>query len=1161
MSASAHIEYPPPEGSEFQSKYEKNDRVFYFRNTTIVPCSITSSAFVTMQHQPPNGWLALLREKDVKQLLDVARKQLQDCTIKNYKKESFISMDDVKRATATEEIDALFTKYERQSPIDGLPIEGLQWKDSRMLFAVALLANLEDVYVRLLLEGLKDDLLFDDHEFTTLCQSADATVDRLKSIRNLFGAIVRPGKLQVFSKGVILPYPTRAKLDNGSYGQVYKVKIARDHLKGSDEVRWKLVPPAYITNQSQRVVAEKEIRPSDDGMGSKEEWDRLCRETSTLEKRQHPNIIPLLGSYFFEFEESEIEKKTLHLIFPLADQNLASWMACAPNLEAEQRTRIDIYRRIYRLVSSLSYLHRELPDGFTSHHDFKPSNILVFGSEFKFADFGASHLRSSISGSETARPHLGTYEYHPPEYWGDDGRKASSLHGRSFDAWPMGCVILELATLIVHGWSSSMVSKFRDERLHNSVKRRPMLLHERKSTDCSFHNNPQVVDRWVEGLKHDGSRRVKDLLRVAENLMAENPRSRLYLWEAELDLYTIFDVDADLSKRLERNALMVQHPPRKILNGTSTPLHRAAQASNSERAHDLLRHEWPLFVQDQDGNTAADLLDQNPHSIASDFLEQYDIYRGRGRVVRAESDRERSPFGLIRQGDKIGLELLLEKGIDCAAFDEHDHTLIHYALQRSCKSMLELLMKFVDRPQLRRRDAKTKLTPLQAAATKDYCSHVSLIIDYLIRRKHPQGSNDHTDTSDIEERTLDGKTALFLAIERGYIATTEMLLDLGAQIFTQCRQGNTPIHAVASAEDIPLDESLLARIFGEKEAVQCFEHKNQFGQTPIALALLHQNLECFRLLKEKSASIHTVNDKGENLLHIMATMGHYDDLMGYVDEFDQSAFEDKDIHGMTPSMIAEKCQNLRWLGLFESRRVKNSTGPESIPAVKDQPNFYTLNAGEPWLFEHKGSRYWEHLTYHSFAIYETIYHRCKRGRAEIQCMFTKESHSGSRNIASGNLTINIVTDFAAQFFNSWPNERTQRQAWERLLQPPYKPYPKPMVLAILYMLHLEQFSTKKQNTITDERFNILTRFDLWIGCRCSQTCGKQWNFVNRIGMYRPLDVQTSACKAVQALKNRLVPAEIPQRKSYNPFHRKQDNRNQDNGRVLEDMYEEWKLYK
>ncbi|KAL8797988.1 MAG: hypothetical protein Q9182_007052 [Xanthomendoza sp. 2 TL-2023] len=320
-----------------------------------------------MQHQPPNGWLSLLHEKDVKQRLDVAREQLQDCTIKNYKNERFVSMDDVKRATATEELDALFTEYERQSPFDGLPMEFLQLKDSRMLFAVALLANLEEV-------------------------NANAPVDRLKASRDRFGAILRPGKRQAFSQGIILPYLTRTKLDNGSYGQVYKVEVARAHLKGSDEVRWESAPWAYITDHSQRLLVEKEIRPSDDGMGSKEEWDRLCREARTLEKRQHPNITPLLGSYSLEIEESEIEKKTLHLIFPLADQNLASWMACAPKVEDEQRTRIDLYRRIYMLVSSLSYLHRGLPDGFTSHHDIKPSKILVFGSEFKFADFGASGL-------------------------------------------------------------------------------------------------------------------------------------------------------------------------------------------------------------------------------------------------------------------------------------------------------------------------------------------------------------------------------------------------------------------------------------------------------------------------------------------------------------------------------------------------------------------------------------------------------------------------------------------------------------------------------------------------------------------------------------------------------------------------------------------------
>ncbi|KAL8797989.1 MAG: hypothetical protein Q9182_007053 [Xanthomendoza sp. 2 TL-2023] len=497
---------------------------------------------------------------------------------------------------------------------------------------------------------------------------------------------------------------------------------------------------------------------------------------------------------------------------------------------------------------------------------------------------------------------------------------------------------------------------------------------------------------------------------------------------------------------------MVQDPPRKILNGTSTPLHRAARASNSERAHYLLRHGWPLFVQDQDGNTAADLIDENAQSLASDFLEQYDKHCGRGRVILAESDREKSAFGLVRQGDKTRLKLLLEEGIDCAAVDEHNHTLIHYALQHSGQAMLELLMKFVDRTQLRRRDAKTKSTPVQAAATKDHDLHVSLIIDHLTNRQYLQGSNDHPDTSDIEDRMLDGKTALFLAIERGYIATAKVLLGLEAQTFTQCKQGNTPIHAVASTEDITLNISLLAKIFDAKDAVQCFEHRNRFGQTPIALALLHKNLECFRLLKQKGASINTVNNDGENLLHIMAkTKSHDEFLMECVDEFDRSAFEAEDLHEMTPLMIAEKCQNKRWLGLLETRRLRHSTGLDSNPAAKDQPNFYTLGAGKRWLSGHEHRGYWEHLTYQSFEIYETIFHRCKPGRAGIR-----------------------FPDFATQFYNNWPNEGILWQAWERLLRPPYnKPYTKPMVLAILYNLHVEQFS-ETRTTISDKRFNILT---------------------------------------------------------------------------------------
>ncbi|KAL8688358.1 MAG: hypothetical protein Q9224_004902, partial [Gallowayella concinna] len=996
-----------------------------------------------MQHQTPNSWLSLLRDERVKPLLNLARTKLENHTVANYKGERFISMEHVQRALDPKEIDTVFTEYKKHSHSDQLPLKVLKWRESRMLFAVTLLADLEAYYVPLLIEGLTDDLLFDDDKFETLCRSANVPIECLKSSRNRFGAVLCPGRIRCFSKGVISPFLTRTKLDNGSYGQIYKVEVAPGHLRGSEA----------------RVVAEKEIRPSDDGKGSQEEWDRLCREAITLQKRPHPNIIPLLASYFREIEESERDKKTLHLIFPLADQNLAEWIACAPkqNDEEEERMRIDLYRRIYALVSGLSYLHRESLEEFTSHHDIKPSNILVFDFEFKLADFGTSHLRSSILGSETARQNLGTYDYHPPEYWCDNGLKAPSPHGRPLDAWAMGCVILELAIVITYGRRSSMVSKFKDERLHNPNKRRPMLLHERGTrADSSYHNNMMVVNDWLKRIKHDGSGRVKDLLRVAENLMAEDPSSRLYLWEAELDLYTIFDVDADLPKRLERHALGVESPHRRILNGSSTPLHRAAQASNSERAQDLLEHGWPLFIQDRDGNTAADLIDRNYHLMASSFVERYDLYLGRSKTFQAKNDQERSAFRLIHQGDKVKLEALLEEGIDCGAVDENDHTLIYYALGHSRPLMLELLLKFVDTSQLRRRDAKTRMTPLQAAATKDHYSHVSLIIDYLLRQRSCKG--DHTYTSDIEDRTLEGKTALFLAIERGYMDTTRVLLDHEAQIFTQCKQRNTPVHAMASTEDTVLHTTLLARILGADGALRCFEHKNQHGQTPIVLALLHQNLECFRQLREKGASIQTVNNEGENLLHIMARKSHYEFLLQYVDEFDQAAFEAKDLHGATPSMIAEKCQNMRLLGLLESRRLKHFPGHEmqlSIPAANDQPNFYTLQAGGPWLSRHKHSEYWAHLTSHSFEVYEAIYHRCKRGRAGIR-----------------------FTDFATQFFNSWPSESVLRQAWKRLLPTPYdekdtSTLSKPFVLAILYMLHLEQFF-ETQNIISKKQLNFLT---------------------------------------------------------------------------------------
>ena len=88
-----------------------------------------------------------------------------------------------------------------------------------------------------------------------------------------------------------------------------------------------------------------------------------------------------------------------------------------------------IYRSIFGLVSGLAYMHKESGGLITSHHDPKPSNVLVVGQDFKIADLGRSHLRPVDGGSETEGANgLGTYEYEPPEYWQNNGSRAKLKH-------------------------------------------------------------------------------------------------------------------------------------------------------------------------------------------------------------------------------------------------------------------------------------------------------------------------------------------------------------------------------------------------------------------------------------------------------------------------------------------------------------------------------------------------------------------------------------------------------------------------------------------------------------------------------------------------------------------------------------------------------------
>lgn len=361
-----------------------------------------------------------------------------------------------------------------------------------------------------------------------------------------------------------------------------------------------------------------------------DEWDILMREADTLRKREHPNIVALLASFTLNAVESEREVKSLNLLFPYAELDLERWMTLqqAPQWLSgdRQRQRAYLYQAIYSLVSALAFLHREIGGVITSHHDLKPKNILVIGETLKICDFGRSHLIPLAQGSDTEGLNgLGTFTYQPPEYWNDDGTRASRRHGRAFDIWTMGCIVVELAALIVYGWECEQVKAFRQERISSENGSRKFETRNLQGVlDDSFHNHMDVVHDWMSRMKSkDDSRMLVPVLAIADGMLKIDPEERLYSWEAELDLYELLHQDHPKVIRLEKGAICVQPPGQKSYVKLRTPVHRASIQGNRDRLVNLLKVGWPADEEDSTGNTPSQLAELNGHSSTRDLLVNF----------------------------------------------------------------------------------------------------------------------------------------------------------------------------------------------------------------------------------------------------------------------------------------------------------------------------------------------------------------------------------------------------------------------------------------------------------------------------------------------------------------------------------------------------------
>jgi len=134
-------------------------------------------------------------------------------------------------------------------------------------------------------------------------------------------------------------------------------------------------------------------------------------------------------------------------------------------------------------------------------------------------------------------------------------------------------------------------------------------------------------------------------------------------------------------------------------------------------------------------------------------------------------------------------------------------------------------------------------------------------------------------------------TPLHLASQEGHVEIAQLLVEHGADVAAQNKDGETPLHRAASRGDLDL-----ARFLVEHGADAAAENKD--GVTPLHWASLRGHLDLARFLVEHGADAAAQDKDGVTPLHLASSYGHFDLARFLVEHGADAAAQRKD--GVTP---------------------------------------------------------------------------------------------------------------------------------------------------------------------------------------------------------------------------------------------------------------------
>ncbi|RDD41717.1 Transient receptor potential cation channel subfamily A member 1 [Trichoplax sp. H2] len=335
------------------------------------------------------------------------------------------------------------------------------------------------------------------------------------------------------------------------------------------------------------------------------------------------------------------------------------------------------------------------------------------------------------------------------------------------------------------------------------------------------------------------------------------------------------------AERLNMTGKIVNQPD----NESHCPIHLAALHNNNTKIINiLLKHGASIVKKNLTGRLPSHFAAEHKDTAILEYLLQHAKIKGlNDYVVMSNSDRGTALHIAADVGSVVAAEICFKYGAEIEAQTYELLTPLHIAAKNGNYEFAEYLINKGAKVSSKDNEGRTCL---HYAAL---CNNISLT-ELMIY----QGA-------DIEARDTTGQTPLLLAIGRGHTSVFKILVELGADITATDFDGRHCIHYIIEQNDISTIQAVLEN--GGKELVNRPDNK---GVVPSRIAAMKGTIAALYYLHENGASLNSLDEEGNTLLHVAAKGNHRDTVKLILEATKAKDVNTKNTFGQKPIHIAAK---------------------------------------------------------------------------------------------------------------------------------------------------------------------------------------------------------------------------------------------------------------